>query len=119
MILTALRANNMSKTLDQLTQEVIAIFTDYEKQGTKPWNYKSALNDLPYQLGSLAKRVNQLEGYRYREGLSDEELNNYIADELADMIAEVLFIAHDMRIDINRAWEKMIESDHQKINQRS
>ena len=38
-----------------------------------------------------------------------------VADELADIMAEVLFISNELNIDFNKAWEKMIESDENKI----
>lgn len=119
MNLIAKRANNMSKTLDQLTTEVVKIFNSYDKQGTNTWDYKTAAFDLTYQLGSLAKRISQLEGNRYADGLSREQIVPLVADELADILAEVLFIAHDLKIDMNASFEAMIASDTEKIKLRS
>jgi len=74
---------------------------------------------LTYQVGSLSKRILQLEGDRYADGLSKEEIKKHIADEIADIMAEILFIAHELGIDVSEAWEKMIESDKGKISKRS
>ena len=41
-----------------------------------------------------------------------------MADELVDILAEVLFIAHDLGLDMPAAWDMMIESDHHKIAER-
>ena len=107
------------KTLKDYTQEVVHIFKEYDKTGTKTWNYKIAAFDMSYQVGSLAKRIGQLDGERYADGLSETELKKYIADELADIFAEVLFIANDLNIDLDQGWADMTKSDQEKIKNRS
>jgi NTP pyrophosphatase (non-canonical NTP hydrolase) len=107
------------KTLKDYTNEIVETFKGYEKTGTKPWTYKIAAFDMSYQIGSLAKRIAQLDGERHAEGLSQEELKKYAADELADIFAEVLFIAHDLGIDLEQGWEDMKKSDEKKIEERS
>jgi len=107
------------KTLDQLTQEIVAVYKEYAKQGTLDWDYRATTTDLSYQVGSLAKVVMQMQNLRYRDGLSDEELKKKAGDELADILAEVLIIANDLGIDMNQAWNNMIQSDQNKISERS
>lgn len=107
------------KTLRDYTKEVVAIFRKYSKQGTKPWSYQIAAHDLSYQVGSLSKILLQMENYRYREGKTPKELQEKAADELADIFAEVLFIAHGMGISLDDAWNKMLASDNQKIRTRA
>lgn len=107
------------KTLKDYTEEIVDIFKEYDRTGTKTWNYKIAAFDLSYQIGSLAKRVAQLDGERYADGLSKEEIKKHIADELADIFAETLFIAHDLGIDLEQGWEDMKTSDQKKIETRS
>ena len=102
-----------------MTRDVISIFDKYNKQGTKPWDYTTATLDLSYQLGSLAKRIGQLNNTRYRDNLSEEQIKKYIADELADILAETLFIANDLNIDMHQAWDAMLASDKKKINGRT
>lgn len=102
-----------------MTEDVVRTFDAYMAQGTARWRYKTAALDLSYQVGSLAKRILQLDGERYPEGLSKEEIKAKIPDELADIMAEVLFIAHELGIDMNQAWESMIKSDNKKIEERS
>ncbi len=111
--------NNMKKNIEQLTEDVVAIFKEYDKQGTKPWDYKIAALDLQYQIGSLSKRISQLEGTRYNDGLQKDEIMPLIADELADIVAEVLFIANDLKLDMSVAWENMLANDKSKIASRS
>jgi NTP pyrophosphatase (non-canonical NTP hydrolase) len=41
-----------------------------------------------------------------------------LADELADIFAETLFIAHDIGISLDEAWNRMRDADKKKINER-
>lgn len=109
----------MSKTLSQITEEIVSIFDEHRKQGTLDWDYEIASRDLIYQVGSLNKAILQLKNHRYRDGKTDAELKEVVADELADILAEVAFIANDMGINLETAWEKMAESDRKKIRERS
>lgn len=84
-------------------------------RGFKPWDYKIAVQDLPVQVGSLTKAIMQLHNERRAHGLSQVELKDKIADELADIMSLVLFIAHELNIDIKTAWNSMIKSDNNKI----
>lgn len=108
----------MDKTLKEYTEEALATFKNYQKTGTPAWNYSIAARDLPYQVGSLTKALLQLEGVRHTEGKSKEELRAKIADELADIFAEVLFISHGLGISLEQAWKDMLASDQRKINER-
>lgn len=106
------------KSLEKFTQEIVNTFKKYEQTGTTPWNYSIAARDLPYQVGALTKAILQLENIRHRNGKTEEELKKEIADELADIFAEVLFIAHELNISLEYAWKNMIQSDNQKIEER-
>lgn len=106
------------KGLKDFTEEVVALFKKYEETGTPPWTYKTAVQDLSYQVGSLTKAVMQLEGERHAEGKSKEEMMKKVGDELADIFAEVLFIAHELNISLEEAWDQMLESDRSKIESR-
>jgi NTP pyrophosphatase (non-canonical NTP hydrolase) len=106
------------KNLDDFRQDVISIFKRYEETGTIPWTYKIAAHDLSYQIGSLTKAIMQLEGERHAEGKTREEVLKKVADELADIFAEVLFIAHELDISLEEAWEGMLRSDQTKIEAR-
>jgi hypothetical protein len=105
------------KNLHDLTQEIVATYKSYESTGTKPWDYLIASRDLSYQVGSLTKIIMQLSKERYTKD-SPQILKASAADELADILAEVLFIAKELDIDMYQAWSKMIGSDEQKINER-
>ncbi len=106
-------------TLDKMQQEVVEIFKKYDAQGTKTWSYDVASHDLQYQVGNLSKCVLQLQNYRYREGLDESQIKAKLSDELADIMAEVLFIAHELDIDLHSAWDNMLASDQKKISERS
>lgn len=107
------------KTIAQLKQEVVASFDRYVAQGTKRWGWESAAKDLTYQVGSLAKIMLQLSGERWTEGKTEQELKTQLANELADIVAEALFIAAKLDIDMAKAWEDMLADDTNKINQRA
>lgn len=107
------------KTIPEMTKEIVATFESYKKTGTAEWTHEIAAKDLSYQLGSLTRALMQLKGERFADGKTPEELKKQVADELADILAEVLFIAHELEIDIGESWEKMIDSDNTKIKNRS
>lgn len=107
------------KTIKDYTNDVVKIFNKYTKTGTVKWTYEIALLDLQYQLGSLTKRVMQLQNKRHKENLSEKEIKDKIADELADIFAETLFIAKELKVDLDKAFNKMLESDDKKIKDRS
>jgi len=67
----------------------------------------------------LVKRIMQYQNQRHAGGLSKKEIKAHIADELADIFAEVLFIANELDIDLEKAWADMIISDKKKISTRS
>jgi NTP pyrophosphatase (non-canonical NTP hydrolase) len=107
------------KSLDEMTSHVASIFKRYEATGTKPWTYEIAAKDLAYQVGSLTKLIMQKDGERFAKGKTEKELLKDISDELSDILAEVLFIAHELNIDMHEAWEAMAQSDENKISSRS
>lgn len=106
------------KSLEMFTQEIITTYQSYESTGTKPWDYHIASRDLAYQVGCLTKIIMQLSGERYTRD-TPEMLKTQAADELADIFAEILFIAHELNIDMYDAWDKMIGSDDKKISERN
>ncbi len=105
-----------NKSINEYTKQVIATMASYQKSGTKKWNYHTAAFDLSVQVGSLAKALMQLENTRNAHGMNKKELKAKIGDELADIFTEVLFIAHELDIDIEAAFAAMIESDKQKVS---
>jgi len=109
----------MSKTIQQMTAEVIKSFDSYVAQGTKKWDWESAAKDLPYQVGSVTKIMQQLTNERWAENKTKKALLVEMSDELADIIACTLFIADGLNISIEDAWLKMLDSDNKKVSERS
>ena len=110
----------LSDTFKAMGLQIIKQMKEYSSRlGTKPWDYKTALRDLPCQVGSLTKLVMQLEGERYRYNKTNTEIKEEIGDELADILSLVVFIAHELNIDLNDAWEEMLKSDENKLFTRS
>lgn len=107
------------KTLRTMTQEVVHQMNRYTKIGTKKWDYKTAVTDMPVQVGSLTKLMMQLKGDRYAHEMTEKEIKAKMADELTDILSLVLFIAHELSIDIHQAWAAMLASDDHKIDHRT
>jgi hypothetical protein len=107
-----------SKTIQQMSDEVVSSFNSYVAQGTKKWNWESAAKDLTYQVGSIAKIMQQLTNERWAENKSEKQLKLELSDELADVIACALFIAAELNIDIDQAWQAMLNSDKAKVSKR-
>ncbi len=105
----------VEKSLQEMTKDIVKTFSAYQKTGTKKWGYSIAARDLSYQVGSLVKLIMQLDGERHKKGASVSAIKDGVSDELADILAEVLFIAHELDIDIHKAWESMLISDSGKI----
>ena len=106
-------------TLSQLTQIVKDSFAQYDKQGTKHWTWEVAAQDLSYQIGSLNKVMLQLSGDRWADGKDKAALEADFRDELADILAEVLYIASQRDIDMNQAMSEMVKSDTEKVEERT
>ena len=105
--------------IKKMTEDVVKTFENYKNQGTKPWNYETAIQDLSYQVGSLNKAFLQMKGYRHKGNLSDKDIKENLTDELADILSLVLIIAHELDINLKEAWRKMLASDKRKIDERS
>jgi NTP pyrophosphatase (non-canonical NTP hydrolase) len=106
-------------TIGELTQAVKNSFAKYDKQGTAHWTWEVAAQDLGYQIGSLQKVILQLAKYRWADGKDKDALESDFRDELADILAEVLYIASERGIDMNRAMDEMVESDQKKVSART
>lgn len=108
----------MEQQLQRMTDEIVAVYKKYEATGTKPWTYEIAARDLVYQVGSLMKLVMQRNGERFVGSEDKTMIDHRIGDELADIMAETLFIARELNIDIESSWRSMVASDESKIDQR-
>lgn len=109
----------MTNVLKELTKKLNLVWDHYYKQGTNPWTADIAIQDLSYQIGSLAKLNLQRKNCRYRDNQSDEAIMAKISDELADILAETLFVASELGIDMDKAFDDMLESDIKKITTRN
>lgn len=106
-------------TIGQLTKMVKDSFAKYDKQGTKHWTWEVASRDLSYQIGELNKVILQQTGYRWADKKNQQKLEADFRNELADILAEILYIASERGIDMNQAIEEMIDDDHKKITERT
>jgi len=107
-------------SLKLMEEQIVQQLQKYHQHlGTKPWDYRIAAKDMSYQIGSLMKLMMQLEGERYRHAKTDAQIKEEIADELADMLSLILFISHELNIDLKEAWNNMLQSDENKFKKRS
>ena len=103
-----------------MEEQIVEQLKKYHQHlGTKPWGYQTAAKDMSYQIGSLTKLMMQLEGERYRHAKTDDQIKEEIADELADMLSLILFISHELNIDLKEAWNNMLQNDENKLKKRS
>ena len=108
----------MSKTLQQLTEGIVKNYDNYVRSGTVRRDAMIASRDLSYQVGTLNKLLMQLHNQRRADTMLEPEIKEKIADELSDIIADTLYIASELDINMDKAWDKMIESDTHKIEKR-
>jgi hypothetical protein len=106
-------------TITELTKTVKASFAKYDKQGTDHWTWEVAAKDLAYQIGSLNKVMLQLSRHRWADGKDTETLEADFRNELADILAEVLYIAGERNIDMNIAMDEMYADDQRKVDERT
>jgi len=106
-------------TITELTKLVKQSFGQYDKQGTRHWTWETAAKDLTYQIGSLTKVMLQLSGERWADGKNNEELEWQFRNELADILAEVLYVAGERNINMNQAMDEMVGDDKKKVKERA
>ncbi len=61
----------------------------------------------------------QLSGDRWADGKDTPALEAIFRDELADILAEVLYIESERGIDMNQAMQEMTVSDTKKVKERT
>lgn len=106
-------------TITQLTMAIKDSFAKYDKQGTKHWTWEVAVRDLSYQIGSLNKVILQISGDRWADNKDKKILEADFRNELADILAEVLYVAAERGIDMNRAMDEMLADDQRKVIERT
>lgn len=106
-------------TITELISAITKSFASYDSQGTQHWTWEVAAQDLIYQIGSLHKVILQLSNHRWSDGKTNEQLEVAFRNELADIMAEVLYIAKERSIDMNKAMEEMFADDLKKVTERT
>lgn len=93
-------------TFEELFQMSRAIINGFEKVENKTWNIEAMLIELMKQVGDLSRRVLMFEKYypSNREKFAHyRTTKNHIADELADIMLNIIRIADYYGIDLKRA----------------
>ncbi len=83
-------------------------------EGYKTWGAGEYLHGLQGDVGDLAKLFLAKKGFAF----SQKDLDRKIAQELADILWDVLVLADEMNVDIENEMEKTINKLGQKIADR-
>mgnify|MGYP001441317912 FL=1 len=101
-------------SMSLVTKTMVANMNAYEDTGTKAWDARIMLRDLAYQIGGIQKIDMQLNNERHKQGKSERALLAEMEMELAEVIAGALFVAHELKLDVNKGFQRMLEGDEEK-----
>lgn len=113
-----LATQDLNRIFHAMGEQTSQCMQAHTQTGTQSWDYKTAAIDLPVQAGALMKLIMQREGLRYKGDLSEDNIKEKISDELVDILSLVTFIARELNISLGDAWNKMLESEHKKVQTR-
>ncbi len=93
---------------------------DYQKQvddwvqqfDTPYWPALEKMARLSEEVGEVAREINHLYGNKKKK---DSEDKKELADELIDVLFTLICIANDEDINLEKAWQKMV---NEKMNKR-
>lgn len=105
-------------SLQALTAAMVETIRAYDSTGVKTWDGRIALQDLAYQVGGLQKLCMQLNNERHLQGKTLEDVKADIEIELAEVIGVALFAAKDLGVDVRKGFQRMLETDMNKIAER-
>jgi NTP pyrophosphatase (non-canonical NTP hydrolase) len=111
----------MPKTFQQVIDENVEIIEKYKAIEGKPWNAEGSAMELTKQVGELCKLIMVTEGYYFKG--RDEVHTRYdasaekIADELSDILREVIRLSHHYKIDLEKASDIAAETDRKFIEE--
>lgn len=93
-----------NQTIEEAINQIRSTISRFQKIEGKPWGVEGAVIELTKQLGQLSALVMNREGYYFSdsEKLDDQynATNERIADELSDVIFNVVRIADHYGIDL-------------------
>ncbi len=95
------------------------IYQRFERLQDRPWGVEGAMIELSKQVGELAKLVMVTEGYYFaeRNRLPQYQASqSLIADELADVFAQLIRIADYYHIDLADAHVKARQSETESLS---
>lgn len=96
----------MSRTLDELSEDVEAVSSRYARVCDIRRDEDWYLLKLQEELGELTAEALRLSGRGRREGLGDDEIRENLADEAADVLGGILLFARHHGIDLEAALER-------------
>ena len=92
--------------MDMSFNDAVKLYLDvvrrFEKIEGRPWGVEGAVMELTHQAGSLAKHIMLQENY-YFYSVDNTENKNQIANELADVLGQIIRIADYYKIDLLEA----------------
>jgi NTP pyrophosphatase (non-canonical NTP hydrolase) len=105
-------------------QEALELYRDvyhrFEKIEGRPWNAEGTVIELIKQVGELAKYVMVIEGYYFanrEEHPGYEASKEMIANELADVMGQVIRLADHYQIDLVEAHVQAREEEKKSLAQ--
>ncbi len=107
----------MGKTfaeMQDMYKEVVRRFSKIELQ---EWKAEGAMIELSKQVGELAKQVMLKEKYYAFEG-EESDIDQRLANEMADVIAQVIRLADYYKIDLERAFIEAREDEDRYLKSR-
>jgi hypothetical protein len=111
--------SNKWDSLKEITKAMITTMASYDSTGVKSWDARIAIQDLAYQAGGLLKLDMQLHNERHLQGKTTDQIKSDIEMELAEVIADALFAAHKLGLDVRNGFQRMLDSDKEKIAERT
>ena len=80
---------------------------DWVQQFEPPyWPALEKMARLTEEVGELAREINHVYGTKKKKAFEDKK---EIADELIDIIFTIICIANDENINLEKAWQNMVE----------
>lgn len=101
--------------MQEMYREVVGRFNRIEGRS---WEASGAMIELTKQTGELAKQVMLKEGFYAWSG-DKEEVDRQLANEMADVIAQVMRLADHYQIDLEQAFIEAREDEDNYLRSRN
>lgn len=80
---------------------------EFENRGNK-YDKRSRLIDLVEEVGELAQAIHIVEGFKRTNDPTKAKTTEDVADALADILYELVLLAHEYDLDLVEEYQKML-----------